>query len=141
MLHDHRHLLLVDEALEVVPWFVELMFHDMRRRAVPQDTPGMREQIGHKRTLAGQLDFDGAVSETGEPASIVGCVVLLDDLDSLIQIEELDISIVGPARNAFHNDMNRLLVVVQDFGVASQESDDLGTRRGERNLTERNMLV
>lgn len=60
----------------------------------------------------------------------------LGRLGSFIEILKLDIGIHGFAGGSLHDDVDRFLRVVEDFGVTTEKGDDLSTFGGEGNLNQ-----
>lgn len=111
-----------------------MVFQDDGSRAFPTDTVRMGEQVLHQGCLAGQLKFDRTITKTVLAATGNGFVMLLNSVYCILHAHELDIAIIGFAGNAFHDDMNGLLAVVQDARVASKKGNNLSTPSRKRNL-------
>lgn len=128
------HLLIRDESLEAVPRLRRVVLKDDRHGSLPADALGKREEVLHEGRLAGKLHLDGTVAEAAKAAVGHGLLVLLDRVDCGLHAHKLDVRIIRLASNALHNDVDGFLVVVQDLGVAAEESEDLCTLGTEGNL-------
>lgn len=111
-----------------------MVLEDDRHGTLPADALGEREEVLHEGRLAGKLHLDWAVAEAAEAAVGHGLLVLLDRVDGGLHAHKLDVRIIRLASNALHNDVHGFLVVVQDLGVAAEESEDLRTLGTEGNL-------
>lgn len=106
----------------------------MGGRAIPDQAAGEREQVLHQARLAGQLDFDGAVTKTAHAARLEVVVVLVHGLHRLFEVDEFDVGIHSLGRDPLHDDVHRLIAVIQNLGVASHESNHLRALRRKWNL-------
>lgn len=134
VLDKHNHLLLRDETLEVLPRLLDIVGLEFRVGSIPKDTAGKRIEILHELALAGQLNIDGAITETAGPAFGKVGAVALNGTHGVVQGDKFDVSVHGLASDAVHDDMDWLIGVVQDFGVAAEEGDDLCALRRKRDL-------
>lgn len=133
-LDQANHLLVSDEALEAVPGLSRVVLKDDGASALPADAVGMGEQVLHQGGLARQLELDRAIAQAVLATARDDSVVLLDSLDGILHAHELDVAVIGLAGDAFHDDVNGFLAVVQDARVAAEESDDFGTAGREGDL-------
>lgn len=134
MLLEHSHLLYGDKALEVVPRLRGVVWQDDRPGTLPAKTVGPFEKVLHEGRLAGQLKLDSTITKTIMSASGHVLAVSLDGGNGGLCAHELDIRIIRLATNALHDDVHRLLGIIQNLGVASKEGNDLSACHGERNL-------
>jgi hypothetical protein len=132
MLNQHCHLLSRNKGLEIFPRLSVVVRLNLRDGTMPDDATGNRKEIFHELALTGDLNVDGAFAQTG--SLVLVAIVAVDDIDGIIKREHLNVGIMRLARDSFHDNMNRLQVVVEDPGVFAEDSDDLRTRRGVRDL-------
>lgn len=134
MLDKKRHLLLSNKALESLPWLAGHGFLDDGLGVVPPDTSSKREQVLHESGLARKENFDRTLAKAGGAALLNVVAMTLNGAHCVLGGDELHVTILSLGGNTLHDDVNGLLVVVQNLGVAAQESDDLGTASTKRNL-------
>lgn len=134
MLDKHDHFLLRDEALEVLPRLPDIVGLELGVCSIPKDTSSERIEVLHELALAGQFNLHRTVTETTRAAPGEIRAVALNSTHGIVQSDELDVGVHGLAGDAVHDDVDRLVSVVQNLGVATKESDDLCTLRGEGNL-------
>lgn len=140
-LDQTNHFLVSDESLEAAPWLSGVILEDDGARALPTDTVSVGKQVFHQGSLAGQLKLDRTITQAVLATAGDDFVVLLDSLDGVLHSHKLNVAVIGLAGNAFHDDVNGLLAVVQDARVATEESDNLCTAGSERNLYQRELSV
>lgn len=131
---QHNHLLRRDEALEVHPRLVVVSGENLGVGAVPEYATSKREKFMHKSSLARQLNFNRALAQTADTASLSVLVVLFSTAHSILHGHELDKGIHGLGRGSIHDDVNGLLTIVQHSTVAADESHNLGTFGRKRYL-------
>ena len=134
MLGQHRHLLFGDKTLEVLPGLSRVDGLDARDRTIPKDPAGKREEVFHHVCLAGELHVDRAVTQPGRLAAGRRARVFLHGAHSIVHSQELDVNVMSLAGDALHDNVDRLLVIIQDLRVPTQEGDDLGSLGGEWDL-------
>lgn len=134
VLDEHGHLLVRDKTLEVLPRLLSVVRKHLRVASVPEDTARGREQVLHESRLARELNLDGALSDASNSAATEVLLMLFNGLGGILQSVELDVSISGLASDTLHDDVNGLLSIVEDAGVAAENSNDLGTVGHKGNL-------
>lgn len=135
---QHIHLFDGDETLEAVPGELNLLSgYDVRSRADPLDALCLREQSLHQGCLARQFELNGLVTETRRASVLLGLLQLLDGILGSLLVHELYIGFDGSGVYTLDDDMNGLLFIVQDFGVAAHDGQDLATAAALRNLGKR----
>jgi hypothetical protein len=137
VLDQHGHLLVSHETLESLPRHAVDGRLDDGLAIVPPNPRSEREQVLHESSLAGQEHLDGAVAEARRTALLAILPMTIDSLHSILGRHKLDIAVLRLGRHAFHDDVNRLLIVVQNLGVPAKKGDDLGALGAERDLRER----
>lgn len=139
MLGQAKHLLSANEALEAVPVPLGVVIgHDVRHGATPLDTLGLRKQSLHQGCLAGQLVAKRVLAKTRGTTVSLGPIESLDGIDSGVLVQELDIGLAGSGVDALHDDVDGLLVIVQDPGVAAHDGQDLIATGGLGDLVMKN---
>ena len=134
MLDQHGHLLVRDETLERLPRLPVDRRLDDGPGPVPVDARGEGEQVAHEGGLARELHLDGAVAEARVAALLDVELVALDGAHGVVQRQELDVGVLRLGRDPLHDDVHRLLAVVEDPRVAPEEGDDLGALGAEWDL-------
>lgn len=134
MLDKHNHLFLRDEALEVGPGLFLIDGLELGCGSILEDANRQRKQVSHQMALAGQLDLYGAITEATRSSLTHVHVVPLHGPHGIFKSAKLDIGVHSLASHPFHDDMNRLVSVIEDTRVAPQESDYFSSLRGEGNL-------
>lgn len=128
MLGQAKHLLFANKALEALPAELGVVIgQDFWDGASPTNTPGLREQSLHQDCLAGQLVAKRVLAKTRGATVSLGPIESLDGIDSGVLVQELDIRLAGGGVDAFHDNMDGLLVIVQDPGVAAHDGQNLAT--------------
>lgn len=114
VLDKHRHFLLGDKTLEVLPWEFLAERRELRLDTIPKDALGQRKEVSHECTLAGKFNLDGTVTETTETA--VGKVELMSfySLHCVVKSGELDIAVHGFGSDTTHDDVNGLVLIIKD---------------------------
>lgn len=131
MLGQAKHLLFANEALEAVPVPLGVLIgHDVRDGANPVDTLGLRKQSLHQGCLAGQLVTKRVLAKTRGTTVSLGPIESLDGIDSGVFVQELDIGLTGGGVDTLHDDVDGLLVIVQDPGVAAHDGQNLTATGG-----------
>lgn len=134
VLDEHRHLLLRNEAFEVFPRGFVAVRLEVRCGAIPLNADGDGEQVLHEARLARDLDIDGTVAKAAELPAGDALMVSLNSLHGLFERDELDVGVHGLAGDAIHDDVNRLVRVVQDASVSAEERNHLGALGTEGDL-------
>lgn len=131
---QHNHLLLGDEALEVVPRAGGIERHNLGGDTIPKDAASDWEEIPHEVGLRGYLHFDGTIAQATESAGDDIGSVSLDRPHRIFKRHKFDVGVHGLARHLIHDDVHTFVCVVQDLGIAAEESNHFGASRGKRNL-------
>lgn len=134
MFHEHNHLFFRHEAFEIFPRFVGVERLELRRRSIPHNTFGKRKQILHETFLAGELHLNWSIAKSTDATAEDILLMPLYCLVRIIKSNKLDICIHSLACHSLHYDVNGLIGVIKNFGVASQESNNFRSFRSERNL-------
>jgi hypothetical protein len=134
VLHQHGHLLLGNKALERLPRLARNRRLDDRLGAFPKDSRSEWEQILHESRLAGKLNIDRAVAQASKPSPLDVDLVTFHGSHGVSKTHKLHVRILSLAADPLHDDVNRLLVVIEDFRIAPEESNDFCASRTERDL-------
>lgn len=134
VLDHHEHLFLRDEASEVVEGALVAGGLDQGIAAIPDHVLSQGEKFVHQGGLARQLHLNVAFAETRRLLVLMQMIEALHDSGGILHGQELDVCIVRLGRGTVHDDVNRLIHIIQKFGVLSKESDDLAALRVERDL-------
>lgn len=132
MLHKHGHFFFGDESLEVLPGLIRLLGLELGPGAIPKDANSERKQILHQAALVGEFNIHGTITEAANAATHGVHVVPLDRFHGIFKGAELDIGIHGLASDPLHDDVHRLITVIENLGVAPKEGNDfraLGIKR------------
>lgn len=125
MLAEHHHLLLGEEALEVLPRVFGIR-HNVRVGAYPfHPVLGARKQRDHEVALRRQLYLDDAAPEASDPAVLRAPLELVDQFDGRVEAGKLTVRILRLAGDTVHDDVHRLLAIVENSRRPAQEGDDL----------------
>ena len=54
--------------------------------------------------------------------------------DGILRCHELNVAILSLGGDAFHDNVNGFLIVIEDLGVAAEKGNDLGALGAKRNL-------
>jgi hypothetical protein len=125
VLDQHYHFLASDEGLEVLPGLPRGRWLDLRSGSVPDDASRDGKQVPHELALTGDLDFNRPVAKTRRSASSSFAIVTVDRRNRVVERHELHVRIVGLAADSVHDDVHRLLFIVQQLGVPAQQCNDL----------------
>ena len=134
MLHEHDHLLGRNEALEILPRLTSIEGHKLRLGTIPEDPTGKGKQVLFETSLARYLNLDRTITKAIDTTSNSVLVVPLGGLHGLIERLKLNISVHRLASGTIHYDVDWLISVVEDLGVAAKEGNDLGAFGGKRDL-------
>lgn len=134
MLDKHNHLLLRDEAAEVAVDTVGVVRQDLGKVVIPVDVRRAGEEVLHELGLVRELHDDGAIAQTR--GLLVDALLgeALHGPEGILLGDKLDVAVVGLGRDAVHDDVDRLVNVVQDAAVLAKEGNHLTTLGVEGDL-------
>ena len=134
MLDQHHHFLAGNETLEVAPGLTSTRRQDVRSGTIPENATSERVELSHESGLARQLDFDRTITKTADTSGLSKLVVALSTADCVLHGLELDKCVHGLGRGAVHDDVHRLVGIIEHLAIAADESHDLCTLGREWNL-------
>lgn len=134
MLDQHHHFLARNETLEVAPRLTRARRQDVGSGTIPENATSKRVQLSHESGLAGQLNLDGTITKTADTPGLRKLVVTLSTADRVLHGLELNKCVHGLGRGAVHDDVHRLVGIIEHLAIAADESHDLCTLGRERNL-------
>ena len=137
MLGQHRHFFLRYETLEILPWLAMIGRVELRLDSIPGESCGQGEQVLHQLSLASQADSHNSLADMAGSTLTVITLMLLNSLGRVLECAELDISIHRLPRHALHDDMDRLLAIIQDTRGSAKDRNYLRLRGGEWYLNAR----
>lgn len=126
MLVEHTHLFCTDKSFEVFKVILRTKCECIRG-FVPVNPMGGGEELLHELRLRGNCHLHIAITKFRVAFLLDGGSVFVYSVHGILERHELDITVISLAGNAVHDNMDRLLLVVEDASAAAQESDDLGT--------------
>lgn len=134
MLDQHNHFLAGNETLEVAPRLASARRQNVGSCSIPENATSERVELSHQSGLARKLDFDRTITKTADTSDLSKLVVALSTADRVLHGLELDKCVHGLGRGAVHDDVHRLVGIIEHLAIAADESNDLCTLGRERNL-------
>jgi hypothetical protein len=126
VLYQHNQLLLADETLEArVVRVIQVCGDDERSRAMPFDVLCLRKEILHQLLLAREFNFNMALAQSTTSTSSAIGLEAVDSVDSLIEIDKLDVAVESFACDTLHDNVDWLIILLIDYAsIATKECKD-----------------
>jgi hypothetical protein len=136
VLHQHNKLLAGNESLESrVINVIRIRGNDGGAGSLPRDILRLGEQLHHEMLLARQLHINMTLAQTTRTTAIPVSLETINGSNSLIEADKLDIAVKSLARDALHDDVDGLVIILgDDLCVTTEECKDLRAIDRVRNL-------